>query len=394
MGMLALNRLMSLRRDRRRRRRHHRPQIRARSGGLIASTGKRKTSPCQQDDYDGDSQAGKIMRNSIPDLPEDILFRIQSFMSMREATRAACVSRAFLHSWRCHPNLIFNKDMIGLKRNAFGENFHRKIGRILRNHSGISLKTFQLDYSGMCGFDGTSYLDSWLQIALKPEMEELTLFLPETNRQYSFPCSLLSDGQLSSLNVVECSGLKVIESKAPNLSSLFVKGSRVNFSLVETLQIKKLDMGRAICDARAKLPSIMPNLETLIIESGHEVTQVRMVHESIFTDSQLRHIPGHRHGHLKSVKITGFSSAKSLVELTCYILNNAVSLECLTLDTIYGPRCDQDKYRRCFPMIDGVLTEAPRGLAAIRTYIEDKVPSTVNLIVLEPCSRCHVRRRG
>lgn len=125
-----------------------------------------------------------------------------------------------------------------------------------------------------------------------------------------------------------------------------------------------------------------------------QVTQVRMVHESIFTDSQLRHIPGHRHGHLKSVKITGFSSAKSLVELTCYILNNAVSLECLTLDTIYGPRCDQDKYRRCFPMIDGVLTEAPRGLAAIRTYIEDKVPSTVNLIVLEPCSRCHVRRRG
>uniref|UniRef100_A0A0E0DF86 Uncharacterized protein n=1 Tax=Oryza meridionalis TaxID=40149 RepID=A0A0E0DF86_9ORYZ len=502
MGMLALNRLLSLRRDSRRRRRHHRPQIRARCG-LIASTGKRKTSPCQQDDYDGDSQAGKIMRNSIPDLPEDILFRIQSFMSMREAARAACVSRAFLHSWRCHPNLIFNKDTIGLKRNAFGENFHGKIGRILRNHSGISLKTFQLDYSGMCGFDGTSYLDSWLQIALKPEIEELTLFLPETNKQYSFPCSLLSDGvrdslryiklrccalhptpelgplrslsnlhllyvsitwaelecllsnslalehlelnhckgiiclkipctlqQLSSLNVVECSGLKVIESKAPNLSSLFVRGSRVNFSLVETLQIKKLDMGCAICDARAKLPSIMPNLETLVIESGHEmvdapmlptkflylkhltihmitgstisrpydyfslVTQVRMVHESIFTDSQLRHIPGHRHGHLKSVKITGFSSAKSLVELTCYILNNAVSLECLTLDTIYGSRCDQDKYRRCFPMIDGVLTEAPRGLAAIRTYIEDKVPSTVNLTVLEPCSRCHVRRRG
>lgn len=125
----------------------------------------------------------------------------------------------------------------------------------------------------------------------------------------------------------------------------------------------------------------------------HGQVTLRMVHESIFTDSQLRHIPEHHHGHLKSVKITGFSSAKSLVELTCYILNNAVSLECLTLDTIYGPRCDQDKYRRCFPMIDGVLTEAPRGLAAIRTYIEDKVPSTVNLIVLEPCSRCHVRRR-
>uniref|UniRef100_A0A0E0H263 At1g61320/AtMIF1 LRR domain-containing protein n=1 Tax=Oryza nivara TaxID=4536 RepID=A0A0E0H263_ORYNI len=513
--MLAPNRLMSQRRGRRRRR-HRRPQIRARSAGFIASTGKRKISPCEHDG-DGHSQAGKMMRNSIPYLPEDILSRIHSFMSMREAARAVCVSRVFLRSWRCHPNLIFNKDTIGLKRNAFGENFHGKIGRILRNHSGISLKTFKLDYSGMCGFDGTSYLDSWLQIALKPGIEELTLFLFDTNKQYNFPCSLLSDGvrdslryiklrfcalhptpelgplrsltslslwlvsitwaelecllsnslalghleltqctkitclkipfalqQLSRLSVFECSSLKVIESKAPNLSSFFHRGFRVNFSVVETLQMKKLDMGCAIHDARANLPSIMPNLETLVIESVNEVVDapmlptkfiylkhltirmltgstiswpydyfslvsfinaspsletlilnvtLRIVHESIFTDSQLRHIPEHHHGHLKSVKITGFSSAKSLVELTCYILNNAVSLECLTLDTIYGPRCDQDKYRRCFPMIDGVLTEAPRGLAAIRTYIEDKVPSTVNLTVLEPCSRCHVRRR-
>uniref|UniRef100_A0A0D9ZM61 Uncharacterized protein n=1 Tax=Oryza glumipatula TaxID=40148 RepID=A0A0D9ZM61_9ORYZ len=425
--MLVPNRLMSQRRGRRRRR-HRRPQIRAGSAGFIASTGKRKISPCEHDG-DGHCQAGKMMRNSIPYLPEDILSRIHSFMSMREAARAACVSRAFLRSWRCHPNLIFNKDTIGLKRNAFGENFHGKIGRILRNHSGISLKTFKLDYSGMCGFDGTSYLDSWLQIALKPGIEELTLFLFDTNKQYNFPWSLLSDGVRDSL-----------------------RGFRVNFSVVETLQMKKLDMGCAIHDARANLPSIMPNLETLVIESVNEVVDatmlptkfiylkhltirmitgstisrpydyfslvsfinaspsletlilnayhpfhgqvtLRMVHESIFTDSQLRHIPEHRHGHLKSVKITGFSSAKSLVELTCYILNNAVSLECLTLDTIYGLRCDQDKYRRCFPMIDGVLTEAPRVLAAIRTYIEDKVPSTVNLTVLEPCSRCHVRRR-
>jgi hypothetical protein len=134
---------------------------------------------------------------------QDILSRIHSFMSMREAARAACVSRAFLRSWRCHPNLIFNKDTIGLKRNAFGENFHGKIGCILRNHSGISLKTFKLDYSGMCGFDGTSYLDSWLQIALKPGIEELTLFLFDTNKQYNFPCSLLSDGVRDSLRYIK-----------------------------------------------------------------------------------------------------------------------------------------------------------------------------------------------
>ncbi|KAF8781035.1 hypothetical protein HU200_001007 [Digitaria exilis] len=421
-------------------------------------------------------------------------------MPMRAAARAASVSRSFLHSWRCHPNLIFSKDTIGLKKSSSGENFHHKIDRILRNHSG-GLKTFSLDYSGMCGFDGTSYLDSWLQIALKPGIREVTLWLSETNRKYNFPCSLLSVGplrsltslhlwhvsstwdelkcllfnslaleqlelvhckeiaclkipcslqRLSNLSVFECLDLNVIESKAPNLSTLFLRGHRLNFSCVETLQVKKLDILRSnfIQDARTKLPSLMPNLETLVIISGSEVvdapmlptkflylkhltiwlmfrptsrpydclslvsfldaspsletlvhlakvyvTQLCMVHELMRADSQVRHMPEHRHACLKSLKISGFSSAKSLVELVCYILKNAVSLECLTLDTVYGHRCDQGKYKRCIPMSDNLLMEAPRALLAIRRYIENKVPSTVEFIVLKPCSRCHVRRR-
>jgi hypothetical protein len=122
---------------------------------------------------------------------------------MREAARAACASRAFLHSWRRHPNLIFNKDTIGLKINGRGENFHHKIGHILRKHSGISLKTFSLDYSNMCDFDGARYFDSWLQIALKPGIEILTLWLPTTKNIYNFPCSLLSDGIRNSLQYLK-----------------------------------------------------------------------------------------------------------------------------------------------------------------------------------------------
>ncbi|CAL5004470.1 unnamed protein product [Urochloa decumbens] len=483
---------------------------------LISSLGKRKGSPCQQDG-DADSRAGKIMRSLIPNpqLPEDILFCIHSLLPMREAARAAHLSHAFLSSWRRYPNLIFNKDTIGLKKKLYGENFHHKIGRILRNHSGIGLKTFKLDYSGMCGFDGTSYLDSWLQAALKPGIEELTLWLTETIRKYNFPCSLLSGGvgnslqnlklqfialhptaelgplrsltslhlchvsrtwdelkcllsnslaleqlelvncveitclkipcalqRLSSLSVLACLDLDVIESKAPNLSSLFISGHSLNFSRVETLQMKKLDFSRSnfIRYARAKLPSLMPNLETLVIDSGCEVvdapmlptkflylkhltirlllgptsrsydyfslvsffdaspsletfvldvTQLYMVHESIRLDSQLRHIPEQCHACLKNVKITGFSSAKSLIELACYILKNAVFLECLTLDTIYGFRCDEgNKYKSCLPTSHGLRT-----LSAIRTYIENKVPSTVKLTVLEPCSRCHDKGR-
>ncbi|WVZ65318.1 hypothetical protein U9M48_014702 [Paspalum notatum var. saurae] len=484
-------------------------------GGLVASMGKRKGSPCQQDGP-GDSPALKLMRTTIPELPEDIWSCIHSLMPMREAARAACLSRAFLRSWKCHPNLVFNKDTIGLKKNGKGENFHHKTNHILKNHSGVNLKTFELDYSGMYGYDGTSYFDSWLQIALKPGIEKLTLWLPNTRRKYNFPFSLLSDGvrhslqylrlrfcavrptvemgplrslkrlhlsyvrstwdelerllfnslaleqlelahcteiiclkipcalqRLNSLSIFGCSALGVIESQAPNLSNLSVRGNRLDFSLVDTLQMKKLLMERTIRDVRIRLPPIMPLLETLVIESRHQVadapmlptkflylkhlkillssgttisqafdyfslvsfldaspsletlvlnvSQLRMIHESISEHPQLRHMPEGSHGQLKSVKISGFSSAKSLVELTCYILKNAVSLECLTLDTIYGYRCGQDKYTRCFPMAGDVLKDAPRAMSAIKTYIEPNVPHRVTLTVLGPCKRCPAR---
>jgi hypothetical protein len=79
--------------------------------------------------------------------------------------------------------------------------------------------------------------------------------------------------RLISLTVCCCYRLRVIESKAPNLSSLCFSGHRLNFSHVETLQLKKLDIcyPNFISDARGKLPSSMPNLETLVITSMREV---------------------------------------------------------------------------------------------------------------------------
>uniref|UniRef100_A0A0E0HIV6 FBD domain-containing protein n=1 Tax=Oryza nivara TaxID=4536 RepID=A0A0E0HIV6_ORYNI len=448
---------------------------------------KRKGSPCQH----GDSRAVKTMRRSTPYpcLPEDIWHHIHSQMPMRDAARAACLSRTFLQSWRSHPNLILNKDTIGLNASACGGNFSRKVDHIMRNHSGIGVKIFRLEYLGVVGFDASRYLDSWLQVVVKPGIEELTLVLCKTKREYNFPCSLLSDGiqnsirylrldwcalrptaelgplqsltslrlrsvsirgeelqcllsnspaleqlrisscteivclkipcslqKLSNLTVIGCDSLKVLENKAPNLSSFFVSGCSnlrilenktpnlssffcrgvgAKLSLGETLKMKKLGMGRAnaVHYARAELPSIMPNLETLNIRSGPEVQQRSMEHESVFAKSSgLRQIPENRHDSLKTVKISGFCSAKSLVELTCYILKNVVSLESLTLDTIHGDcRCYLKTSPFCNHIEEDILMEAPRALSAIRRYIEKIVPTTVKLTVLEPCSRCHAK---
>uniref|UniRef100_A0ACD5YGZ4 Uncharacterized protein n=1 Tax=Avena sativa TaxID=4498 RepID=A0ACD5YGZ4_AVESA len=232
--------------------------------------------------------------------------------------------------------------------------------------------------------------------------------------------------------------------------------SKINFaavdelgqlSLGQSLQLKILEIYYygAVCYARAKLPSSFPSLESLTIFSWSEMVSTPMApskfsylkhlrvvflarslsptydhcslisffdaspsletfflqvvpmyakHPSIFADpSDLRKMPEHRHDKLKNVKIVGFSSSKSLVELTCHILESTTSLEYLTLDTTDGhspPRCSSvHNMGKCFPIDRDVILEAHKALLAIRTYIQGIVPSKLKFTVGKPCSQCH-----
>ncbi|RLN00348.1 putative F-box/FBD/LRR-repeat protein [Panicum miliaceum] len=338
----------------------------------------------------------------------------------------------------------------------------------------------------------------WLQKAVTPGIEELTLILVPFSAKYNFPCSLLLNGSgdsirylhltrcsfrptvtlglrslmrlhlcllelrncdrivclkvprlLQRLNYLEvrgCGKLKVIDNEAPNVSSFTFGGdSTVQISLGETLQKKSLTMDRygSVFYARAELPSSMPNLEALTIHSKSErayapmlcskflflrhlsialtgapvystydylslasffyaapsletfnlnVWQRYMKNVSIFADpADLRQMQELQHHNLRSVSITGFSSAKSLVELTCHVLKSIISLECLTLEAPQScVRCSDpaNKSGKCSPLALDILMEGHRAVMAIRKYIEPRVPSTVKLHVLEPCS-CH-----
>ncbi|CAL5064391.1 unnamed protein product [Urochloa decumbens] len=459
---------------------------------------------------DTDSRHGEASNYLIPWLPEDIWCHIHSLMPMSDAARAACLSRVFLHSWRCHPNLTLTWAILCPHGLELGQN----IDRILRNHSGIGLKTLELNLDGRDSL--LPYVDSWLQVAIKPGLEMLILLL---HKKYKFPCSLLSEGvrnsirglqlyacvfrptselgplrrltsldlsfvritgdeldcllsnslaleqlelyickeiiflkipcvlqQLSRLTVIDCYRLQAMERNAPNLSIVFFSGRNIKLSLGQLMKMKELYMHQpdVVCYARAELPSIMPNLETLVIGAGIEMVNVPMVltkflylkhltieiwertfsppydyfplvsffdaspaletffmnvpledvkHESVFgASSYLRELPEHQHNCLKVVEITGFSSAKSLVELTCCIVKNAVSLECITLDTLRDRvRCYGEGNETCQPISNAVLKEASRTVMAITMYIEDKVAPTCKLTVLEPCTRCHCR---
>lgn len=258
------------------------------------------------------------------------------------------------------------------------------------------------------------------------------------------PCHLQ---RLSFLEVGQCKKLQEIKSNAPNMSTFHFFGKLVKISFEGALQVKDIRMdcwcqSNIFWYARTKLMPSVPNVEKLIIASYNEtintpelpgvflhlkylhislianeaispsydylslvsflvaspcletfifdVHQPDMKHDSIIGDSShLRQLPEHRHDNLKSVMIAGFCSAKSLVELTCHIVQNTPSLECLTLDTTHGCYSSDDKSGNCVPMGSDSLKEAQRALMAIRTHIEGIIPSRVKLNISEPCSQCH-----
>ncbi|RLM54373.1 hypothetical protein C2845_PM10G10260 [Panicum miliaceum] len=251
--------------------------------------------------------------------------------------------------------------------------------------------------------------------------------------------------------------LQVIENTAPNLSTFDFFGEPVQLLLGESSKVKNLKVGFAfepnsLSYAITKLPSIVPHLEILTVSSTCErvntplvadkflhvkhlniylfddddgavtpaydylslasfldacavlecfilsVNQDDMQHDSVFGDasSHLRQITVHKHDSIKKVQINGFCSAKSIVELTCHILENATSLESLTLDCIFGAeaigdsvRCSAQRSGKCKPKSRRMVLEAHKALSTIKSYILGRVPSAVKLNVGEPCSRCH-----
>lgn len=132
---------------------------------------------------------------------QDLLLMILSHVPMRDAARAACVSHAFLHSWRCYPNLIFNAENLALNRKGVNDNetpvdFIAIVDNIMRNHSGVGVKIFKLELGPGYAVH-PSHLDRWLKAASTLKIKEFAFELPLRNKtEYTFPYShLLSDNR-------------------------------------------------------------------------------------------------------------------------------------------------------------------------------------------------------
>jgi len=197
-------------------------------------------------------------------------------MPMRDAARAACVSRSFLHSWRCHPNLNFSNGTLGLNENASQEDesgrvFYIKVDNILQKHLG-GVKKLKIQIDSDYSAKDSRYLNNWLQTAVTPGIEELKLILFPHDAKYKFPCSVLSNGSgdsIQHLHLGNCSfhptvtlgGLRSLTRL--HLCHVRITGDELGFLLSHSLALERLELrscGRIVC---LKVPRLLQRLSYL-----------------------------------------------------------------------------------------------------------------------------------
>nr|CAB3485972.1 unnamed protein product [Digitaria exilis] len=107
--------------------------------------------------------------------------------------------------------------------------------------------------------------------------------------------------------MVWCEMLQVVESAAPNLSTINLLGDLVQMSFGTSSQVKNVNVGFSfrpdiLNHAITKLPTIMPHLETLTVSSMQEIEhQGAMKHDPVSGDDTktMRQIPECKHDMLK-----------------------------------------------------------------------------------------------
>uniref|UniRef100_A0A0E0B4Y5 At1g61320/AtMIF1 LRR domain-containing protein n=1 Tax=Oryza glumipatula TaxID=40148 RepID=A0A0E0B4Y5_9ORYZ len=302
--------------------------------GLTESVAKRKGSPCQQDD---DCQDDKRIRSGA-DLPEDIFWYIHSLMPLRDAARAACVSHSFLRSWRCYPYLMFSEELLRLQESAFSDdertrNLISKVNHILQNHSGIGVKKLELVFLDSTDVD-FSYIDSWLHKAVTRGIEELTLVLPiNSNAEYSFPCSLLSDGNGNSIQYLHLSRCAIRPTAdlgclrtltTLHLYSVRITGFELEYLLSNSPALEWLIMADCKEIVQLKIPSLLKRLHTLFVSRCQMLKVVESYAPNIATF--------HFWGHVHAVRMLGLLQVKDLEmscsdqsSILCYALTNLLS---------------------------------------------------------------------
>ncbi|XP_052137275.1 uncharacterized protein LOC127755624 isoform X2 [Oryza glaberrima] len=217
---------------------------------------------------------------------------ILSHVPMRDAARAACVSHAFLHSWRCYPNLIFNAENLALNRKGVNDNetpvdFIAIVDNIMRNHSGVGVKIFKLELGPGYAVH-PSHLDRWLKAASTLKIKEFAFELPLRNKtEYTFPYShLLSDNRrgnsvqsfyLSSCTFHPTLQFECLRSlKSVHLSWVDITGEELACFISNSFNLESLEISSCCKIGFLKTTSVLQKLNCLRVQHSHRLDMIEI----------------------------------------------------------------------------------------------------------------------
>ncbi|PIA58183.1 hypothetical protein AQUCO_00500246v1 [Aquilegia coerulea] len=113
----------------------------------------------------------------ISSLHESIRRHILSFLSMEDAIKTSVLSKNWRHVCSSLPNLEFHEDSYGIKKSTLGyvDDFKDVVDQILIGHNESHITSFSLYLWMEKQSLSTSHLNSWINFAIRHNVQQLTL---------------------------------------------------------------------------------------------------------------------------------------------------------------------------------------------------------------------------
>ncbi|KAL6880242.1 hypothetical protein ACP4OV_011807 [Aristida adscensionis] len=223
----------------------------------------------------------------ISALPDDILIKILSLMTIREAGMTDCLSTRWRHLWENVDCLILNKHAFGMQVpensnndensniwNSEAIKFVNKVNGVLMHHSGSGIKRFEVDFP--LSSANALELDRWVTFAAASGSKGLCLYLCDHRSMvasqhvepYNFPLDHFVDlrgCRFQYLYLTMCS----LEAAPANLSGF----SCLNFLALQLVSVADSVLLNIMSCCRA--------LRRLALTRCHQLTNVRTFHAKL-----------------------------------------------------------------------------------------------------------------
>lgn len=158
-------------------------------------------------------------RSSNPNLPDDILDRIFSFLPVKKAVQVGVLSTRFKNSWVFNRNLFFDRDF------ADPGEFFEIVNRVFTSHVGSRIQRLRLS------FDPTSVestVEKWIKTCIEKGVEEMGLDFYQGSEPFKLSSQHIDVESIQILKLVHCE-----IDLPPNLNGL---------TFLRTLELRKVDI--------------------------------------------------------------------------------------------------------------------------------------------------------